>query len=361
MEIVRVDLGHRSYEVMVGKDLLGRLDELVSHLGLGTSCALVTHEKLFGLFNEPLLLALKRKRIRVYPIFVPEGEISKTFEWAEKVYQVMLDSNLDRSSFMIALGGGVVGDLAGFVAGTYMRGIDVVQIPTTLLAQVDASIGGKTGVNLPAGKNLVGVFHQPRLVLADVSTLSSLSEEEFRSGLGEVVKYGVIQDVELFDFLEKNVRLIMDRDPEALQWMIHRSAKVKAYVVSEDEKESSLRAILNFGHTFGHALEASTGYSMYKHGQAVSIGMVCAAWMSKEKGVLREEEFDRLVHLLKLYGLPTSYKRPRARDVYPYLFSDKKKKKGVLTFVLMKKIGEVFPSKDVSPKLVKNALEKIHR
>ncbi|MBI1884693.1 MAG: 3-dehydroquinate synthase [Chlamydiae bacterium] len=361
MEIVRVDLGQRSYEVMIGIHLIEKVGELISHLGLGSSCALVTHERLFKLFGDSLIGSLKGSRKRVYPIFVPEGEHSKSFEWAERIYQVMLDSGLDRSSFVVALGGGVVGDLAGFVAGTYMRGIDLVQVPTTFLAQVDASLGGKTAINLAKGKNLVGVFHQPKLVLVDVATLEHLNPAEYRSGLGEVVKYGVIKDVELFEFLESHAEEIMKRDFERLQWVIHHSVSVKALVVSQDERESHLRAILNYGHTLGHALEAATRYGRYKHGEAISIGMMCAAWMAKERGFLKEEDFNRQTALLKKYGLPLSYKKPKPREVYSYLGSDKKKRQGVLTFVLPKKIGEVFLCRDVSEKAIMSALEKFHR
>lgn len=360
MEIVRVDLGERSYEVMVGSGLMDRIGELTSHLGLGSSCALITHEKIFELFGDRLMASLKANRQRVYPIFVPEGEPSKSLEWAGRIYQVMLDSGLDRSSFVVALGGGVIGDLAGFVAATYMRGLDLVHVPTTLLSQVDASIGGKTAVNLFSGKNLVGVFHQPRLVLIDVNALENLSRDEFRSGMGEVIKYGVIKDPELFQFVESGSKRILARNKEALEWIIHRSCRVKAWVVSQDERESGLRAILNYGHTIGHALESATQYQGYKHGQAVAIGMACAGWIAKEKGFWSEEEFKRQNSVIKLYGLPIYYKRPSPREVYPYLSADKKKKKGALTFILPKSIGDVFLCRDVSEKMIKDVLEKFH-
>ena len=361
MEIVRVDLGPRSYEVMVGSGLMDRIGELISNLGLGQRCALITHEGIFDLFGERLLASLRQNRIRAYPIFIPQGEASKSLEWAEKVYQVMLDSGLDRGSFVIALGGGVIGDLAGFVAATYMRGIDIIQVPTTLLAQVDASVGGKTAVNLPSGKNLIGVFHQPRLVLADVGALKYLNDEEFRSGMGEVIKYGIIKDVELFEFLENQHQTITARDPGALEWMIYRSCAVKAWVVSEDERESGLRAILNYGHTIGHALEAASEYANYKHGQAVSIGMACAAWMAQDKGLLERHEAQRQLALMKRYGLPVYYKKPSPKKVYPFLWSDKKKRQGTLSFVLSRKIGDVFVCRNVSEKMIKDALEKFHR
>jgi 3-dehydroquinate synthase len=361
MEIVRVDLGPRSYEVMVGKGLMNQIGELISNLSLGTSCALITHEGIFGLFGDRVLDSLRQRRLRVYPIFVPEGESSKSLEWSQRIYQVMLDSGLDRSSFVMALGGGVVGDLAGFVAGTYMRGIDFIQIPTTLLSQVDASIGGKTGVNLASGKNLVGVFHQPRLVVIDVNALERLNSDEFESGMAEIIKYGVIKDAELFNYLESNAERILARDPEALEYIIHRSCSVKASVVSSDERESGLRAILNYGHTIGHALEASTNYNEYKHGVAVSVGMACAAWISQQQGFLKEADFRRQVEVLKRYGLPISYKKPGYRKVYPYLWSDKKKHQGTLSFILSKRIGEVFVSRGVSEELIKETLKKFHR
>ena len=361
MEIVRVELDERSYEVMVGQGLIGQIGELVNNLSLGNSCALITHESLFELFGDKIISSLRQRRLRVYPIFVPEGEGSKSLEWAERIYQVMMDSGLDRNSFVIALGGGVVGDLAGFVAGTFMRGIDFIQVPTTLLAQVDASIGGKTGVNLASGKNLVGVFHQPKLVVIDVDVLQRLSSEEFRSGLGEIIKCGVIKDAELFDFMEKNHKKVLARDPQALQWMIQRSCSVKASVVSADEREAGLRAILNYGHTIGHALEAATNYQMYKHGFAVSIGMACAGWIANQRGFFRDDEFKRHLEVLKRYDLPVSYKRPVPNRVYPYLWADKKKKQGTLAFILPKKIGEVFVTRDVTEKMIRDTLKKFHR
>jgi 3-dehydroquinate synthase len=361
MEIVRVDLGARSYEIMVGKGLMGQIGELISNLSLGTNCALITHEGIFELFGDRILDSLRQRRLRVYPIFVPEGEMSKNLEWTQRIYQVMLDSGLDRGSFVIALGGGVVGDLAGFVAGTYMRGIDFIQVPTTLLAQVDASIGGKTGVNLPAGKNLVGIFHQPRLVVIDVNALERLNSDEFESGMAEVIKYGVIKDEGLFNFLESNVKRILAREPEALEHIIYRSCSVKAGVVSSDERESGLRAILNYGHTIGHALESSTNYRQYKHGEAVSIGMACAAWIAQQQGFLKDDDFRKQIEILKLYGLPIFYKKPSPRKVYPYLWSDKKKRQGTLSFILPKKTGEVFVSRNVSQDLIKEALKRFHR
>ncbi len=361
MEMVRVDLGERSYEVMVGAGLMERIGELTSHLSLGSSCALITHEKIFSMFGDRIMASLKRNRQRVYPIFIPEGEVSKNLEWASRIYQVMIESGLDRSSFVVALGGGVVGDLAGFVAATYMRGLDLVHVPTTLLSQVDASLGGKTAVNLSIGKNLVGVFHQPRLVLSDVDALESLSKEEFRSGMGEVIKYGVIKDPELFDFIESEHKRISARNKEALEWIIHRSCRVKAWVVSEDERESNLRAILNYGHTVGHALEAGTQYQGYKHGQAIAVGMACAGWIAKERGFWNESDLKRQNNVIKLYNLPITYKRPSPEEVYHYLWADKKKKQGTLTFILPRKIGEVFLCRDVSEKMIKEALNKCYK
>lgn len=361
MEIVRVDLGVRSYEVMVGEGLIDRLGDLTSHLALGATCALISHEAIFELFGDRLLSTLKQRQVRVFPIFVPQGETSKSLEWAQKIYHVMMDCGLDRNSFVIALGGGVVGDLAGFIAGTYMRGIDFVQVPTTLLAQVDASVGGKTGVNLSSGKNLVGVFHQPRLVIADVNTLQRLPQDEFISGMAEVIKYGIIKDRELFEYLESHSDQILKRDLKALEWIVQRSCAVKAWVISQDERESGIRAILNYGHTVGHALETATHYLGYRHGQAISIGMVCAGWISQQKGFLSDVDFKRQVAILKRYGLPIFYKAPGYRKVYPYLWADKKKRQRTLTFILSKGIGEVMISRDVSEELMKEALKKIHR
>lgn len=360
MEIVRVDLGERSYEVMVGYRLMSELSELISNLSLGSSCALVTHATIFDLFGERIVASLKQRRIRAIPVFVPDGEASKSLEWAGRLYQVMLDSGLDRDSFVVALGGGVIGDLAGFVAATYMRGIGVIQVPTSLLAQVDASIGGKTAVNLTSGKNLVGVFHQPRLVIADVEALEHLSDKEFKSGMAEVIKYGVIKDAELFEFLEKNHKKILARDVRALEWVIHRSCLVKGWVVSQDEKEGGLRAILNYGHTVGHALETAAQYAL-RHGEAIAIGMACAGWISYKMGFWSESDAKRQSDLLRKYDLPAQYKRLSASAVYPYLWSDKKKKAGSLTFILPKKFGEVFICRNVPDFLIKETLKKFHK
>src|SRR5207249_2417558 len=272
-------------------------------------------------------------------------------------YDQLAEHRLERKSFVVALGGGVVGDLAGFVAATYLRGIDFVQVPTTLLAQVDSSVGGKVGVNLKAGKNLVGAFHQPRLVLCDLDTLHSLPAREFRSGLAEVIKYGIIYDAALFKRLEQDMAGLLKGDPETLSQVVARCCEIKAQIVAEDETENGLRAILNFGHTIGHAIEAVCGYGAYLHGEAIAIGQVAAARLSAQFG-LPPADVDRIADLFRRAQLPTNIRlnaRQRAR-LFAAMRLDKKVSAGQIRFVLAKRIGKVVWGEKVPPKLIEKAL-----
>jgi 3-dehydroquinate synthase len=289
---------------------------------------------------------------------VPAGEKSKRISTVENCYDQLAAHRLERKSFVVALGGGVVGDLAGFVAATYLRGIDFVQVPTTLLAQVDSSVGGKTGVNLKAGKNLVGAFYQPRLVLCDLDTLKTLPEREFRAGQAEVIKYGIIYDAKLFAQLERDLPKILKRDAKTLSGIIARCCEIKAEVVSQDETESSLRAILNFGHTIGHAIENISGYGKFLHGEAISIGQVAASKLSQRILGLPEREVERIENLFTRAGLPTQIKlnSVQRKKLFTAMKLDKKVSGGEIKFVLAEKIGKVVWGQKVSSVLIEEVL-----
>jgi 3-dehydroquinate synthase len=301
--------------------------------------------------------ALAQSGFETVLITVPAGEKAKSVPSLQFCYDKLAAHRLERKSFIVALGGGVVGDLAGFVAATYLRGIDFIQIPTTLLAQVDSSVGGKTGVNLQAGKNLVGAFHQPRLVLCDLETLSTLPERQYRAGLAEVIKYGIIYDAAFFRLLEVELGKLLRRDQTALAGVVARCCEIKAEVVGQDEIESGLRAILNFGHTIGHALEAISGYGTYLHGEAISIGQVFAARLSAELLGMPEQDVARIRTLFKAAGLPTEVKLTTSekRRALAAMQLDKKVSAGEIKFVLARKIGQV----EFGQKVPKALLQKL--
>ena len=285
---------------------------------------------------------------------IPDGETSKSLQEAEKIFTRAIEARLDRKSCIIALGGGVVGDLAGFVAATFMRGINLIQIPTTLLAQVDSSVGGKTAVNHKLGKNLIGAFHQPRAVFIDLKFLETLPEREIKSGLGEVVKYGVISDGNFFTYLEDNADKILQRDLKTLAHVVKRSCELKAEIVGADEHEAGLRRILNFGHTAAHAIEEETAYKKYRHGEAVAVGMIAAAQISLELGKTSAENVARLERLIKRFGMMTTCEGLDADKLYAVTFRDKKTVGGVVNWVLMKNFGDVEICGDVPASVIKN-------
>ena len=339
-ETIRVNLGKRGYDIHVGSDLLRHTGAMIRPLGLGRRLGLVTHPVLAEVhaYAPAVADSLRGAGHEVSVVTVPAGEESKSLEQTSRLYRELVQARLDRGSAILALGGGVIGDLAGFVAATLFRGIAFVNLPTTLLAQVDSSIGGKTGVNLPEGKNLVGAFHQPQLVVADVLTLHTLPEREFRSGLAEVVKHAMIADQELFRTLEEAADRILARDPAVLQTIVARNCAIKARVVEVDEREGGLRAILNFGHTVGHALESALGYGSITHGEAVAHGMLVAASLSVRRGLCPEEDAARLRSLLTRFGL-LGASLPSPEVLETYMFNDKKTRDGVLQFVLTLGIG----------------------
>ncbi len=340
MDTIRVNLGNRSYDIHVGQSLLRQVGDLIRPLKLGRHLGLVTHPDLMIPYASVVVESLRHAGHEVTLLTVPPGEGSKSMEEAGRLCRELVGARLDRGSALCGLGGGVIGDLAGFVAAIVFRGIPFLNIPTTLLAQVDSSVGGKTGVNLPEGKNLVGAFHQPRLVVADVLTLQTLPEREYRSGLAEVVKHGMIADADLFRTLEGSADHILARDPATLQEIVRRSLAIKAKVVEADERETGLRAMLNFGHTVGHAVEAASGYGGITHGEAVAHGMLVAVTVSVQRSLCPEGDARRLRDLLGRFGL-LGAALPSSESLERYMVSDKKTRDGVLQFVLTRGVGSV--------------------
>ena len=343
MHTVKVNLGDRSYDIELGTGL----DQAGAHLkalGLGRKMALVTNPTIKKLHGQRIVDSLKAAGFLVMSVEVPDGEQYKNLDWANAIYAALLTNGFDRKSALVAFGGGVIGDLTGFAAATFMRGVPFVQVPTTLLAMVDSSVGGKTGVNHPMGKNMIGAFYQPKKVLMDLDVLKTLPREEFLSGIAEVIKYGVIRDAALFDYLDKNRDKILSLDPDALSHIIKRSCEIKAEVVSKDEREGGLRAILNFGHTIGHAIETAENYTM-RHGEAVAIGMVYASRLAHRTGLCAASVPERVERLIKSYGLPANLtalsRQPSVTELTDTMQVDKKAEGGKVKFVLPSKIGEV--------------------
>jgi 3-dehydroquinate synthase len=359
MRVVEVPLGNRSYLIKVGSGLLPRLGGECAALKLGQRCAVITDSRVEKRFAKPVLKSLAASGFEPVLVTVPAGEKSKRMAMVEECHDRLAAHRLERKSFIVALGGGVVGDLAGFVAATYLRGVPFVQVPTTLLAQVDSSVGGKTGVNLKAGKNLVGAFYQPRLVLCDLDTFDTLPRREYVSGLAEVFKYGIIYDAVLFAQLERNLPKLLHRDPATLCAVVARCCEIKAEVVGQDETESGLRAILNFGHTIGHAIENSSGYGKYLHGEAISIGQVAAAKLSQKVLGLPSGDVVRIEKLFANAGLPVAHMANAAqcRKLFAAMRLDKKVSSGEITFVLAEKLGRVKFGCKVPAELIAQVLD----
>jgi 3-dehydroquinate synthase len=355
---VNVPLGHRSYTIKIGGNLLHRLGPECARLKLGARCAILTDTNVGRKFAKPAYNSLVRAGFDPALVIVPAGETAKSLRSVQSCYDQLASHRLERKSFIVALGGGVVGDLAGFVAATYLRGVAFVQVPTTLLAQVDSSVGGKVGVNLKAGKNLVGAFYQPRLVLCDLGTLNTLPERELRAGLAEIIKYGIIHDAELFAKLERNLPRLLAREAKTLAAVVARCCEIKAEVVGQDETENGRRAILNFGHTIGHALEAISHYGKYLHGEAIAIGQVAAAKLSSAVAGLSAREAERIKSLFLQAGLPTSVKlnTSQLEQLFTAMRLDKKVSGGEITFVLAKRIGKVGWGLKVPEAVIREAL-----
>ena len=347
MRTFRVELGPRSHPVHVGAGILDRLGELAVEAGIKpTRAALISDTNVAPLFANPVQTALRKSGFEVTTIEIAAGESSKNLEMLGAVYDRMIDTELDRNSVVFGLGGGVVGDLAAFAAATFMRGIAMVQVPTTIVGQVDSALGGKTAVNHRRGKNLIGAFSQPRMILADVATLKTLRDREFREGLAEVIKYGVIMDAPMIADLERDLDAILARDLNTLEGVVERSLRHKAYVVENDEREGGLRKILNFGHTVGHAIEASAGYGNYLHGEAIAIGMLAALRLSHLQAGLPTSDVQRVTTLIARVGLP--FEMPRkwnSVDFVAALRLDKKRIEDGVEFVLVDALGHAFTKK----------------
>jgi 3-dehydroquinate synthase len=339
---VPVNLGDRAYEIHIGAGVLGQLGALCAEAGLKGNCLVITDENVGEHYAKPVLQSLETAGYSAELATLPAGEQTKCGDRVFELYSRCIECGLDRHSFIVALGGGVIGDLAGYVAATYLRGIPFVQVPTSLLAMVDSSVGGKTGINIPEGKNLVGAFYQPRLVLADLDTLKTLPPREYAAGLAEVVKYGIIYDAPFFQMLEENVDKLPDvNHTELLAEMVGRSCEIKAEVVAQDEREGGLRAILNFGHTAGHALEKVAGYGEYVHGEAVAVGSVFAARASVELTGLSAADCDRIEKIFQALELPVNAQGYNWSDLRAALAVDKKTVGGMPQFVLASEVGTV--------------------
>jgi 3-dehydroquinate synthase len=338
VQTLQVDVGHTRYPITIGSGLLSNRELLESQVA-ADDCLIVTNTTVAHLYLPNLRASLAKRRVA--ECILPDGEQHKTLQTAGWVFDALVANKLNRDATVLALGGGVIGDIAGFASACYQRGIGYVQVPTTLLAQVDSSVGGKTGVNHPAGKNLIGAFYQPLAVICDTDTLATLPDRVLRAGLAEVIKYGCVWDPLLFDWLDRNMAKLLARDADALTYAIARSCEIKATVVAQDEREHNLRAILNFGHTFGHAIEAATAYDTYLHGEAVALGMLIAADLSHRLGLTKAPVKERLRDILRQAGLPTTPPRIGAERALELMRMDKKVLAGALRLVLLEKIGRV--------------------
>lgn len=344
-----------SYSVFCGAGTLRHLAQEISDLGKFSSVQVVTSPKVWRAVGKSVRRGLGPRDASKLHLF-DDAESLKNLRSVEALCRSLSRAGTDRKSLIVAIGGGVVGDVTGYVAASYLRGVALVQVPTTLVAQVDSAMGGKTGVNLPEGKNLVGAFYPPRLVVADPETLRTLSDREFRGGLAEVIKYGIISDAKMFRYLEDHMEKVVKRDRASLDYLIPRSAEIKAYVVSRDERESGLRETLNFGHTFGHALESITKYRRYQHGEAVAWGMVAAAILGHEIGINHADDVSRIVSLVRRMGTLPPWPRASATALIDAMRSDKKTHAGKLRFVLSPRVGKARTYEDVPCEAVERAL-----
>jgi len=355
VDTLKVELGTRSYPILIGAGLLARPDALRPHVP-GRDLLIVSNTTVAPLYLPALMANFSTQR-RI-EVILPDGEVHKTLENASRVLDVLISNRFGRDSTVIALGGGVVGDLAGFVAACYQRGVAFVQVPTTLLAQVDSAVGGKTAVNHPGGKNLIGAFHQPVAVIADTATLATLPPRELRAGLAEVIKYGLMCDAALFEWLEKHLDELLANQPEAVAHAVRRSCEIKAMIVARDEREErGDRALLNLGHTFGHAVESATGYRKWLHGEAVGAGLVMAAGMSRELGLVSPEELVRVHTLIERAGLPTRSAGVAPGTVFEHMRIDKKVLGGRLRLVLLRRIGNAFLTADYPEDALERTLQ----
>ncbi|MFV1975634.1 MAG: 3-dehydroquinate synthase [Candidatus Scalindua sp.] len=356
MKKIFVDLGKDSYNIIVDKGILNQVGALISKVISPRKAIVVTDKIVEPLYGKIVLDSLSECKFDVKLVSLALGEEQKSLAKAEELYEHLFDHEMDRKSLVVALGGGVLGDLAGFVAATFMRGIPFVQIPTTLLAQVDSSIGGKVAVNHPRGKNMIGCFYQPKAVFIDTDTLWTLPKAEITAGMVEVIKYGMIKDAAFFEYIEKHLSEILELDADALEQIIYNSCKTKAHVVELDEKEQGIRAILNYGHTIGHALEALTSYKKYRHGDAVAMGMIYVSKIAREMNLADETVLKRQESLFLKLGLSLKDTELDPHDIVSKLYQDKKTIAGKLRFVLPTRIGNVIIDDSVSEQTILNAL-----
>lgn len=339
MERIQVELGQRSYPIIIGAQLLSQAETWLQSLALNR-VLIVTNDVVAPLYLDAVEGAFQRLDVRTDHLILPDGESYKTLDTLESIFARALELNLGRDVMLVALGGGVIGDMVGFAAACYQRGVPFIQIPTTLLAQVDSSVGGKTAVNHPLGKNMIGAFHQPALVLADTETLNTLPDREFAAGMAEVIKYGIIWDSAFFSWLEQQREALMARDPQALTYAIRRCCEIKAEVVAQDETEQGVRALLNLGHTFGHAIEAEMGYGSWLHGEAVAAGTMLACQLAQQLGRMSDEDVARVSALLAAFNLPLlAPSAMRCADFLPHMLRDKKSLAGKIRFILPQGIG----------------------
>ena len=355
MKIIKVDLGERSYSIHIGNSILSD-KKIFNQYITSKQVLVVTNEKVAPLYLKAIEKHLAKFDYEVF--ILPDGEAYKSLDSLNQIITQLLERKFSRTCMLIALGGGVIGDLTGFAAACYQRGVKFIQIPTTLLAQVDSSVGGKTAVNHILGKNMIGAFHQPHTVFSDTSVLATLSDREFAAGLAEIIKYGLIRDEKFFYWLEENINPLIERDNQVLAYAIERSCINKAEVVAEDERETGYRAILNLGHTFGHAIETALSYKEWLHGEAVGCGMLMAADLSKKLGFFEQSQFDRIQSLLKRAALPIKvHNDVEFNQMFENMKVDKKSRDGILHLVLLKNIGEAFVTSDYSEKALKETIK----
>jgi len=355
MQTLKVELAGRSYPIHIGRNLISDASLVLPHLKR-KHVAVVTNTTVAPLYLEQLTLSLQAAGVSVLPIILPDGEAYKSTQTLNTIYDALLQNRCERSTTLIALGGGVIGDLTGYAAATFLRGVPFIQIPTTLLSQVDSSVGGKTGINHPLGKNMIGAFYQPQLVLADIDTLKTLPPREFSAGMAEVIKYGLMRDAEFFDWLEQNVEALMAHDEKALSYAIYRSCQNKADLVALDEHEQGDRALLNLGHTFGHAIENAMGYGVWLHGEAVAAGTILAADLSQRLGWLTASDSKRVKDILQAAKLPVTAPNLGVDRYLDLMGHDKKVEDGKIRLVLQQGIGKAVISSDYAADKLKDTL-----
>jgi len=354
---VTVDLGPRSYDILIGGGLLAQLGQRVAELVPSSSAALISDQNVFELYGQRASQQLQQAGYKLAVKVIVPGDGSKCLAQASEIYDLLYEARVERAGPLIALGGGVVGDLTGFVAATWLRGVPFVQVPTTIAAAIDASIGGKTAVNHPTGKNLIGAFHQPRLVLIDTETFKTLEGRDVRAGLAESIKHAIIRDAQFFKFHQQHVQQILALEEQVTGQLLERNCQIKAQVVAADEHEGGVRAILNFGHTIGHAIEAAGGYGKYRHGEAVALGMVGAGHIAMQRGLIDSATFGQIEHLIDQFGLPVRTDRQDLQQILQLMQRDKKVRAGKIRFVLPLSIGRVEIFDDVSTKQISSALD----